>query len=297
MKQAYRGHRFTKAALLMIETVINPIIDEYHKQGYKLTIRQLYYQLVARDLIPNEQRAYKRLIQACTDGRMAGLIDWDMIVDRTREFDTRPRWTSGQDILSAIVPQFHMDMWENQENRVFIIVEKEALMSVFEPVAREFDVPLLAARGYPSASVMRDFAESEMKMRDQHMVVLHFGDHDPSGIDMTRDIEDRLTELGVNEYDWELDRLALNLDQVHSQKPPPNPAKTTDVRFRGYKKKFGTKSWELDALHPAFLTKLAEKSIRRYIDADAWQEREDEIEGIRERLDKTARNFNRRGKR
>lgn len=290
MRQKYRDHAFRAGTLQLVE-ICNGILEEYRRDGFVLTVRQLYYQLVARDVIPNTERSYQRIIQTITDARMAGLIDWDMIEDRTRAFERRSRWDSPADIVGACARQFHMDMWENQASRVFIVVEKEALVSVFEGVAREYDCPLLAARGYASMSVLRSFAEHDIKQTiedGKRVVLIHFGDHDPSGLDMTRDIEDRLNVFGCDPDMWDIKRLALNMDQVRKHKPPPNPAKQTDSRFREYAKRFGTKSWELDALKPNVLVGLARAAIVEEIDNDSWQERVAEIDAGKAKIAEAA---------
>ena len=293
MKMKYVNHKFTSNQLRVISK-INEIIDEYEAQGFVLTVRQLYYQMVSRDMIANEERSYKQLINTVTNGRMAGLIDWDMIEDRTRGFITRNRWNSPKQVLNASARQFHMDMWDNQDSRLFLIVEKEALVSVFERVCHQFDVPLLAARGYPSMSVMRSFAEEDVEAamnRGQRVVLLHFGDHDPSGIDMTRDLRDRISTFVLGS-DWHLDRMALNMNQIEELKPPPNPTKTTDVRFQSYYDEYGTRSsWELDALPPTYLENLARNAIEGYIDDDRWTARTSEIEQGKTRLLEMADSF------
>lgn len=294
MRQKYRDHTFRAGTLALVETC-NGILTEYRNEGYVLTVRQLYYQLVARDVIPNNERSYQRIIQNITDARMAGLIDWDMIEDRTRAFSRRSHWHSPGEIVGACARQFHMDMWDTQGVRVYIIVEKEALVSVFERIAQEYDVPLLAARGYPSMSVMRSFAEADIKVaieeEGKRCVVLHFGDHDPSGLDMTRDLEERLNVFGCDPEMWEIKRLALNMDQVRKHKPPPNPAKMTDSRFGDYAKRYGQKSWELDALKPSVLVELARSNILPEIDTDAWEAREAEIETAKAKIAKAARSL------
>lgn len=255
---------------------LEAIVDKYQRQGYMLTVRQLYYQCVVANLVPNTERSYKMITGLVNDARLAGLIDWDAIEDRTRAFINRPSWRSPKEIVESCAYQFHMNMWENQPSKVFVIVEKEALVSVFNNVCRKLDVPLLAARGYPSVSVVRDFCAGALQNCDR-AVILHFGDHDPSGIDMTRDLRDRIELLGQG-ADVEIERLALNMDQIEEKQPPPNPAKVTDSRFDDYARKYGGSSWELDALEPAYLEEIAEENIRRYIDEDAWEERVGEIE-------------------
>lgn len=291
MKEFYQACNFRRGTVALIEKV-NGIVAEYVAQGYRLTVRQLYYQLVARDIIPNTERSYKNTVRMVNDGRLAGLIDWDAIEDRTRDFIERAHWSSGKEILDSCAKQFHMDMWQGQEYRVFVLVEKEALAGVLERSCRELDIPLLAARGYPSASVLREFANERLRHTgEQPVVILHLGDHDPSGIDMTRDLEERLRLLSKAKHSFALERIALNMDQVEELNPPPNPAKVTDSRFEGYAELYGDESWELDALSPAYLNDLVTRHAAEYIDRPLWEKREKEIASIKRRIAKVAADF------
>lgn len=289
--QAYKTFRFMRGTKALIANV-NAIIEEYRAQGYVLTVRQVFYQLVSRDLIPNTMREYKSVAKTINDGRLAGLIDWDAIEDRTRSFVTNSRWSNPQSILYSAAEGFHMDMWKNQPCRVYLIVEKEALSGVFGRICQQYDIPLLAARGYPSISVVREFADSELNgaTMAQNAHVLHFGDHDPSGIDMSRDLQDRI-ELIMGHSDYVFTRCALNMDQIKEQKPPENPAKTTDSRFEGYKKLFGTSSWELDALQPAYLNALVKSYVEPLIAGEKWAARMAEIKAAKEQLTEVANNW------
>lgn len=289
-KERYKRINFNDATLDLIETM-NGIITEYIAQGFRLTVRQLYYQLVARDVVPNTERSYKRITNTANDARVAGLMDWDAIEDRTRAFVRRQRWDSGAQILDSASRSFHMDMWISQPARVFCIIEKEALVGVLEPTCRAMDVPVLAARGYPSATVLREFAYEDIipSVGDQHVVILHLGDHDPSGMDMTRDLTERL-EL-FSRCSIELVRIALNMDQIHERNPPPNPAKTTDSRFQAYRDLYGDESWELDALPPQYLVELVQGEIEDRIDQEAWDARTAEVTDIQERIRTLAKGF------
>jgi hypothetical protein len=292
MKQCYIPKKFGADTLALIET-INDIVEEYQADDLVLTVRQLYYQLVARDVIPNTLQSYKRAASIINDAKHAGYIDWDMIEDRTRSFVRRPSWSGGGEIIQACANSFHMDLWKGQQFRVFTIIEKEALVGVLDKVCRENDVPILAARGYPSGSVLREFAMEDMRpalRAGQHPIILHLGDHDPSGIDMTRDLTERL-ELYVGRP-VTLHRLALNMRQIEEENPPENPAKTTDARYASYERQYGTSSWELDALSPRYLSSLVEDSINEYVDQDLRSEREVEIEDVKTRLQEVADEFN-----
>lgn len=291
MKEAYlTGQSFRRRSLELID-VCDGIIDEYQADGFKLTIRQLYYQLVARDYIPNSVQSYDRLVALMTNARLAGLIDWDAIEDRTRDVLERSHWQSGSDILQAAAQGYHEDLWDTQPARVIVVVEKEALAGVLERTCHEWDAPLLPARGYPSATTLRELAKERIMRASQEIVVLHLGDHDPSGIDMSRDLLDRLSLFSRHMVSIDFRRLALNMDQVEEQQPPPNPAKVTDSRYEGYRREFGQYSWELDALSPKYLHGLVTKEIEGILDFGEWNKRCREVEETKRRLQKLADEF------
>ena len=248
----------------------NEIIAAYMREGYKLTLRQLYYQFVSRDLLGNTMQNYKRLGGIISDARLAGLIDWESIEDRTRELKNTSIWESPESIIDACAQQYKANIWNDQPYRVEIWVEKEALAGVFERIAKELHVSYFCCRGYTSQSEMW---EAAMRLRRYNKegkspVILHFGDHDPSGIDMTRDIRERMKIFHCDML--ELDRLALNMEQVEHYNPPPNPAKETDSRFQAYIQQFGHESWELDALEPQVLAEIARARIMEIVDKQKW---------------------------
>lgn len=181
-KVCYVRKAFREATLALIE-VANDIIQEYAAQGFDLTLRQLYYQLVARDLIPNTQREYKRLGSIVNDARLAGLIDWDHIVDRTRFLRRLSHWDGPEDIVKACADQFRVDKWQNQPVRVEVWIEKDALVGVIEGVCNELDVPYFSCRGYTSQSEMwgASLRLGSYSLKKQTPIILHFGDHRPIG--------------------------------------------------------------------------------------------------------------------
>lgn len=270
-KITYTEKRFSAGSLAIIEQA-NQIIVDYAAQGYDLTLRQLYYQFVSRDLIANKQTEYKRLGSIINDARLAGLIDWDTIVDRTRNMVSNSHWSGPKEIVDSCANQFQIDKWANQENRVEVWIEKDALVGVIENVCRKNDVGFFSCRGYTSQSEMWSASQRllEYVENGQRITIIHLGDHDPSGIDMTRDIDHRLA-LFMGESAGAVNRIALNMNQVKKYKPPPNPAKITDSRATGYIKKFGNKSWELDALEPSVLEALIDATIAKYKDPDQWE--------------------------
>jgi len=277
MRLCYVPKRFSQSSVETIRLAVE-IIEEYEAQGYTLTLRQLYYQFVSRDLIPNSLRAYKRLGQIVNDGRLAGEISWYSIEDRTRNLSALSHWSSPADIIRSAAAGFRIDKWEGQRFRVEVWIEKEALAGVFQRVCEEEDVPFFSCRGYVSQSEMWSAAQRLAGYHEDGQIplILHFGDHDPSGMDMTRDILDR---LNLFEGLPDVERLALNMDQVEEFNPPPNPAKITDSRFEGYLRKYGGESWELDALEPSVLSGLVRSRIIEARDRDLWEEKIEEEEG------------------
>lgn len=294
-EQWYMDFPFKKSRVELIAKV-RTILRQYAREGYAVTVRQLYYQLVAMGIIPNSMSSYKIITNLCNDARLAGMLDWDIIEDRTRSFRTRPRWASPSDFLKSVLPQFHMDMWAGQDYRPFVIVEKEALAGVMARVCNQYDVPYLAAKGYPSVSVLRDWVKYTLIPvfnEGQRVAIIHLGDHDPSGIDMSRDLQNRVELFSEGKYlSVEFKRIALNMDQIEEYDPPPNPAKVTDSRFEGYAQEFGDSSWELDALKPSILHALVQDNIRAFIDEEKWEAREDEIRDAKEKFKKLQDMYN-----
>lgn len=286
MKICYVEKRFGAKTSAMIANA-NAIIEEYEAQGFELTLRQLYYQFVARDLIPNTMRDYKNLGAVINDARLAGLISWNAIVDRTRNLMKNSHWNGPHEIVEACAKQFQIDKWAEQTHRVEVWIEKDALIGVIERAARALDVAFFSCRGYTSQSELWAAGQRLSKYLDggQTPVVIHLGDHDPSGKDMTRDIEDRLRMFMGG---CEVNRIALNMDQIRKYNPPPNPAKITDSRARGYIKQFGKQSWELDALDPKVIHSLIEKTVLSYRDDKAWQKAVKVEKGHRARLSEVA---------
>ena len=281
-KICYVKRDFSASSLATIVRA-NEIVEAYAKQGYDLTLRQVYYQFVSRGFIPNKESEYKKLGSIINDARLAGLIDWDRIVDRTRELRSNSHWDDPRDIVRTCAEAFRIDNWADQEVRVEVWIEKDALVGVIDSVCRELDVAFFSCRGYTSQSEMWVAARRLIRYEraGQETRILHLGDHDPSGIDMSRDIEERLTLFGS---EASLTRLALNMDQVEQYGPPPNPAKVTDSRFASYVDKYGEESWELDALEPQVIVALVRDAVEAVRDDDKWEDAVEQENEARRKL-------------
>lgn len=289
-KIRYVDKKFRRDSLELIDR-INNVIYEYEKQGYTLTLRQCYYQLVARGIIPNNERSYKNTGNLINDARLAGMIDWYAIEDRTRNLKSLSHWYKPQDIIIAGAEQYRKDLWENQYYYVEVWVEKEALANVVGRVSNELDVPYFCCRGYVSQSEMWSASQrfiNKQDEEDKHVILIHLGDHDPSGIDMSRDIEERLLLFGVDESRFTFKRIALNMEQIYTFNPPPNPAKLTDSRCYSYLANYGSESWELDALEPRVIHELITEAVTEYMDEELAEEIKDSVERERKVMRRVA---------
>ena len=256
------------------------IIDHWSGLGYRLTLRQLYYQLVSRGAIDNTVKDYKNLSVTMTNARMAGLIDWDHIEDRSRNALMPPHWVGVSHILRDAAHSFRVDRWAGQRRHVEVWCEKDALSSVLEPVAFDYHVLLLPVRGYSSTTIAYEASLRFHAAFPKDPLVLYLGDHDPSGVDMTRDLEGRLSEF-VGAGGVELRRLALNHDQVLDNALPPNPTKSSDSRTAAYTEVYGTDCWELDALDPPTLVSVVRDAIEEELDRELYEAQVAQEERVR----------------
>jgi hypothetical protein len=281
--------KFQARTIATIEQA-NAVLEEYAAQGFTLTLRQLFYQFVARGLIANTTAEYKRLSRTITDARRAGLSIGIILKTGRATLEAYPSWKSAADILRRAAESYQGDLWANQRRRPEIWIEKAALIGVIKPACRRWRVPHIAARGYPSHS---EFYSAALLLESGLTpIVFYLGDPDPSALDMTRSLEEELSLYA--RLPIEVIRLGLNLDQVHELRLPPNPTKETDNRYEQYVRETGcTDSWELDALSPTFIDGLIERAISDLVDHEAWEEAFDREQANRDLLARTARRVQR----
>lgn len=242
------------AASLELAAMMGEILTDYAEQGFDLSLRQLYYQLVTRNAVVNTEQSYKNVGAVLGKARMNGYIDWESIVDRGRVTLSNSHWDSPSEIVRSCAAQFRYDTWQDQPWHVEVMVEKQALEGVLHPVCERLDIAFTANKGYSSLSALHEAGGRMMDALDagKSVAVLYLGDHDPSGIDMTRDVRERLqlfASFRFNEPDdsrdgdwiaearatrnprrfkmyrnmdyhgqeFVVDRLALNMDQVEEK--------------------------------------------------------------------------------
>ena len=311
----YRPKTFSADHQTIIDAA-NKLLKYYASQGWNPTLRQIYYQFVSKNLFPDNRRwswtgrkwvkddngtknappNYKWLCGIINDARQAGLIDWEALVDITRELKQQPKWDSPTDILESCAAQFRFDKWAKQDYRPEVWIEKDALLSVINDVCNALQVPYFSCRGYTSMSAMWQTGQRllEHNENEQVPVIIHLGDHDPSGWDMSRDNEDRLKEfMRHHNKHFKLDfkRIALNMTQIQHYNPPSDPAKLTDSRSSKYIEEFGDESWELDALDPQVMIDLIDLHVLTLRNDELWEEELDREARARSTLEFAARNW------
>jgi hypothetical protein len=266
----YRDQRFNGKARKTVEQA-KVLLHDLVSAGYVPTLRQLYYQFVSRDWIKNNESEYKRLGRIICDAREVGEIDWLWIEDRGRGTARINEVATYEEAFKGLEHAILLDPWKDQDVYVEVAVEKDALVGVIGRPASRWRAPYMACKGYLSASEAWRMGLRFQKAiaAGKRPILIHLGDHDPSGLHMTVDNRTRL-ELFARQG-VEVNRIALNMDQVKAYKCPPNPAKLSDTRAAGYVAEHGPSSWELDALPPKVLDDLVADTLESYIDKDKWR--------------------------
>ncbi len=267
---------------------VNNVISQY---SIPLTLRQIYYRLVAKGLIPNRRSAYNGLSAQLVKAREAGEVDENRINDRTRSIEDRA-FDSPEDFLNAAIwttkNRFFRRFWKTQETYCEAWVEKDALSQVIAGAVKDLNTIVAPSRGYSSYTYVKDAVYRFQKNRGhaERVVILHLTDHDPSGLDMTRDLQDRFNAYSRGFlFSVELKRVALTIDQVRQYDLIPNPTKITDSRAGVYMAQYGDECWELDAIEPDELVRLVHEAVEGQVtDWDDWDKLKDQEVQEREEI-------------
>lgn len=251
----------------------NAIIEEYKAQGYRLTLRQIHYQFVARDLYENTQQNYKRLGNVLDAARKAGKVDWDAIEDVTRSLKRIPVWDSPESAVERLAEKFKLDPWDRQPTmrRIEVWVEKDAALGIVRPTCDALRLPYFSCRGYSSSSGLYEAGKrlANYKAHGYETLILYLGDHDPSGLQMTISSDEKVSMFAGAEIEFR--RIALTMAQVEQYNPPANFAKESDTRTPWYVETTGSEdAWELDALSPSVVDALIREHVEPLIDQEAW---------------------------
>lgn len=259
------------------EEIIRAVLDIINSFKTRLTLRQIFYQLVVRHLIPNTMNQYKRLSRILVDARHSNQIDWDSMEDRTRTITGGDRgeetpqdcFDSAQYYLENCWQYYKLPRWLNQTNYVEVWFEKQALEGIFDSATSRHDIVQLACKGYSSHDVGYKLQQRINYLTDNRKAhILYFGDWDPSGLDIYRFIQDmaKMFDLTIT-----FERIAITQDQIHQYQIPPMMAKSSDSRYAKFTADFGEDVVELDGLDPDVLINLIKESIEKHFDFNEYK--------------------------
>lgn len=250
----------TLALLAKIKTIIR----EYDS---KLTVRQLYYQLVARQYIKNNLNEYKRLDAHLTKFRKRGDLALDVFEDRIRKPIRSSSWNGLGNFFDTVKNAYKKEKWTSQKKYIEVWVEKDALSGIFEPITNYYDVNLLVGRGYQSISSL---AEAFKRYPEKETHILYFGDWDATGRDIPRSAEQNLNDYFNYYPNFEI--ISLTKEDIKKYKLPPAPSKKTDSRSTAFVLEHGDATVELDALSPKVLEQKIHKNIQKHLDLEQFNE-------------------------
>ena len=271
------------------EEVVEAALEVFKQYDTALTLRQLYYRLVSRHLFPNTINSYKRLSRLMVKARETRDVPVNCLEDRSRRILGRgdAGFVSAEEFLKKRIAslresykEFRLPMWVDQPNYILVSLEKDALSRLVSDIANQYSVRTFPTRGYPSFTYVQRMASyMRNRLSGKPTVVLYFGDFDPSGVDIERDLSERLGKY--NAGDFTVVRVALTDEQITKYDLPPMPVKTSDARSEAFLEAYGNKSVELDALDPNTLKFMVAQSISSHINLDAWKKKEAEIEKLK----------------
>jgi hypothetical protein len=242
-----------------IRGAIYAVLDSYHP----MTVRQCFYQLVSRGSIAKTEQEYKTIVRLLTEMRRRQQIPFDWIADNTRWMRKPITYDSITQMLEYSQQTYRRSIWRDQNVYVEVWLEKDALAGVLYVETERWDVPLMVTRGYSSISYLHSAAEA-IAAQGKPAFIYYFGDHDPSGKDITRAVEAGLREFAP-EADITFARVAVTEQQIRSLHLPTRPTKATDSRG----KHFEGESVEVDAIDPLTLREMVRGRIELHIDQDA----------------------------
>ena len=234
-------------------------------RGYDtgVTLRQLFYRLVAVELLPNTRVAYSTLSKVTAEARRRRAFP--ALIDRTRLVHRYTTFDSPDEAKEWLCQIYRRDRTEDQNVSIYLGVEKAGIVEQLKSWFGDYGIPILALGGYSSQTYIDDVIE-DVERQGRPAVLIYAGDFDPSGEDIDRDF------LARTDVFREVVRVALNADQVHQYNLPEQMGKTTDSRARGFVERHGRLvQVELDALPPDILRELFQEAIDAHWDTSAFK--------------------------
>jgi len=253
-----------------LQTAIE-VLGEHHP----MTVRQVYYQLVSRQVVKNERTQYQAISNLLVEARKSGEIPWEWIEDRLRRPRSVSMWSDLSDFAETVRHAYRRDVWASQPGYVEVWLEKDALSGIFEDTLERYGVTLNVGRGFDGWDSIRNAGDRYIE--HDGATILYFGDFDPSGEDMVRSLRARLDEyleiadepFGEGIPDVEIVKCALTAFDIACYNLPADFAKKTDSRAAKFIAEHGDVSVELDALPVDVLRECLTNEVEKRLDLKA----------------------------
>lgn len=269
-----------KNSLRLIEQV-QKVIDSY---DFALTLRQIYYQLVAKQVFSNIQANYRKLSRVCVTGRDEGILPEEAFADRLRAVDKPSAWLDLNSFMETVRQSYNKNKWDNQPKYLEIWTEKDALRSVLSEVTYQYDVSLMVARGQLSRTAIYEASNRYKAKGDKKRYLYYCGDFDPSGMSIYESIKERLEKFGVFIH---YERIALTQGQIEKYKLPSDPGKKSDPNYNKFVSIYGSDMVvELDSLPPEVLRDIIKDCITKNIDSGLLVQVQKKEKGEQDKLSK-----------
>jgi hypothetical protein len=236
------------------------------RENRPMTVRQVFYQAVSCGLIEKTEAQYKNtVVRLLTDMRIDGDLPFNWIADNTRWMRKPYSYSSMESAIRRTAETYRRSVWDSQDVYVELWLEKDALSGVLYEVTAPWDVPLMVSRGYSSVTYLYTAAETIIA-QNKPAYLYYFGDYDPSGVDIPRNVEARLRQFAPG-AEIRFERVAVNFEQIEAMQLPTRPTKKTDSRSKA----FEGESVEVDAIPPGALRQLAEQCIAQHVDQRQYE--------------------------
>jgi len=255
IKRRKRRKRRTKAQMDSIRAAMYELL----LAEQPMTVRQVFYRLVSTGVIDKTEREYKSTVcRLLTNMRRSHVIPYEWITDATRWMRKPRTHSSLKSFLRDNALFYRRSVWDELDVYVEVWCEKDAVAGILYEETAKWDVPLMVTRGYPSLSFLHSAGEA-ISETDKPTHIYYFGDHDPSGVHISKKLNQQLHEFadGAELY---FERVAVTEDQIQWGLPT-RPTKKTDSRSKNFK----GDSIEVDAIPPDWLRGLVRESIEQHV--------------------------------
>lgn len=273
---------------------------------FKISARGWCYQLEQARIINKDQ--FDKVENAINNCRKRGFLPVDFIAEEDarafqgietpsdRTLESIVKWML-DDVLQGN-KYYTPDWWEGEEYYIQVVVEKIDLKSLFEPVCRQYHIPIANAKGWQSVLQRAEYAKrfKDAEAQGLKCVLLYCGDHDPDGerisdtlrknLEDVKDVVWSNGEQGYDPADLIIERFGLNYNFIQSNRltwidnlitgsgknlnDPKHPNFHLPY-LKEYKKKYGIRKCEANAIVviPTEARELMRETIVKYLGVDA----------------------------